>query len=125
MAGAATEEGKTIDASASALQEITPEYVQTLTAPTEDFLCDMDANIFDIEFVGFKIRTISDEGKSNIVFEVGEDVDEENEPEVDACPEDDVGRKIAYKFGPDFLENTTIGEYFNFSKSKVVGQVFL
>lgn len=114
MAGAGAEAAESsrsqVGLSAKAVQEITPDYVTTLDKPTEDFLCDVEANIFEIEFVGFKIRTISDEGKSNVVFEVGDDVDEDNEPEVDAVPEDDIGRKIAYKFGPDFLEQKTIGK---------------
>ena len=113
MAGAEAE-GKglpVVEAKSSAIQDITPEYVQTLSWPTEDFLCSLEDNIYGIEFVGFKIRTIQDDGGSHTVFEVGPEADPEDmDEEVDVQPEDEDGRKIWYKFGPDFLNFQTIGK---------------
>lgn len=35
---------------------ITPEDVLAYSAPTEGFLCPLDANVWDVEFLAFKIR---------------------------------------------------------------------
>ena len=35
---------------------VTPEYVRTLTEPTEKFLCTLSDNWADFRFRGFKIR---------------------------------------------------------------------
>lgn len=35
---------------------VTPEYVRTLTEPTEKFLCKLSDNWADFRFRGFKIR---------------------------------------------------------------------
>jgi hypothetical protein len=38
------------------MANITPEDVLSYQAPTEGFLCPLDANVWDIEFLAFKIR---------------------------------------------------------------------
>lgn len=36
--------------------KITPEYVLNMTKPADKFLCTLEANKYQIEFVKFKIR---------------------------------------------------------------------
>eukprot|EP01048_Picozoa_sp_COSAG05_P003774 COSAG05_NODE_182_length_14772_cov_42.430655_7_plen_83_part_00 len=36
--------------------DIRPDDVLSYTAPTEGFLCPLDANVWDVEFLAFKIR---------------------------------------------------------------------
>ena len=46
---------------------ITPEDVLRLTRTTTDFLCELEDNVYDIEFVRFKIRDMDSE---NVLFEI-------------------------------------------------------
>eukprot|EP00401_Gymnodinium_catenatum_P031379 CAMPEP_0117544888 /NCGR_PEP_ID=MMETSP0784-20121206/45810_1 /TAXON_ID=39447 /ORGANISM="" /LENGTH=236 /DNA_ID=CAMNT_0005341715 /DNA_START=80 /DNA_END=785 /DNA_ORIENTATION=- len=83
--------------------EVTPEYVESLTAPTEGFLCPLSANVYGIDFTAFKIRAV-DEHSEQVLFEM------RTEPgEVDCGVVDDSARSIRYHFGPGFLDFRTIG----------------
>lgn len=88
----------------------TPEYVRTLTKPTDTFLCPLIANDKGIDFVGFRVRTL-DEGCQRVLFEV-------NRPEGIPKPPietlDDNSRFIRYHFGPEFLDVRTIGANLDF-----------
>ena len=53
---------------------ITAEYVDSLTAATESFLCPLSANTYGIEFVYFRIRDL-DSGV--VLVEVQKEDDEE------------------------------------------------
>jgi hypothetical protein len=53
--------------SSSDNQEITPESVLRLTCPTPGYLCPLDANVYGLEFLHFKINDC-DSGKA--IFEV-------------------------------------------------------
>jgi len=75
---------------------ITADFVRSLNAPTEKFLCKMADNWADFKFRGFKIRDIV----SNITLvEVPESQVENN-----ALEDDPSKRLIRYHLGPDFLE---------------------
>jgi len=90
---------------------ITPDYVNSLEQPTENFLCPLSANIYKIDFHSFKIRAI-EEGSERVLFEVKKDPDEE--PPLDDSADDSV-RSIRYHFGPSFLDFTNIGTTLEFT----------
>ncbi|CAE7354698.1 unc119b [Symbiodinium sp. CCMP2592] len=52
------------------MYEVTPEYVNLLTAPTESYLCDLEHNIYNLQFVDFRIRSL-DEGNEGVLFDLG------------------------------------------------------
>ncbi|CAE7477441.1 unc119b [Symbiodinium necroappetens] len=52
------------------MYEVTPEYVNLLTAPTESYLCDLEHNIYNLQFVDFRIRSL-DEGNEGITASIG------------------------------------------------------
>jgi len=78
--------------------DVTTDYVRSLTGPTSGFLCRLADNTPKMQFKGFKIRDMI----SNITL-----VDvpiEELESEEDLSEADDpTKRLIKYHFGPDFL----------------------
>ena len=86
---------------------ITPEYVASLTEPTDKFLCKLSDNWPQFKFGSFKIRDVA----SNITLvevpeqEVDNDVSEEDDPNT---------RVIKYHLGPDFLKLQTVGLTLNF-----------
>ncbi|CAD7941264.1 unnamed protein product [Amoebophrya sp. A120] len=101
---------------------ITPEYVAQLAGPCDEFLCDLDANHYGVEFLAFKIRSIDEEtGESTTHFDVAADL--ENAPAAAPTPPpedpDDV-RRVRYHFGPKFLDLKTIGTELKFRCSKEV-----
>eukprot|EP00435_Cladocopium_sp_Y103_P001221 s3316_g1.t1 len=49
------------------MEEVTPEYVNLLMAPTEHFLCELEHNIYKIQFVNFKIRCL-DPGRERVAW---------------------------------------------------------
>lgn len=89
------------------MEEVTPEYVASLTEATDRFLCPLSANIYGIEFVYFKVRDLE---SGTVLFEV-ENQDEEEQKEV---VEDDSIRTIKYHLGPDFLNLTALGSTIGF-----------
>lgn len=90
---------------------ITAEYVESLTAATENFLCPLSANTYGIEFVYFRIRDLD---SGTVLVEVQKE-DEEETKEEEQAPEDDATRTIKYHFGPDFLKLRTIGTTLEFT----------
>ncbi|CAE8589113.1 unnamed protein product [Polarella glacialis] len=94
------------------LVQITPEYVQSLTGPTDGFLCNISDNIYAINFVAFKIRQVN-EGSEVILFEVTSPEGAEAPPP--AVDGDDSSRFIRYHFGPEFLDIPTVGTTLEFT----------
>ena len=45
--------------------------ILALTAPTEAFLCEHSANVYQIQFTSFKIRAIQDGVGETVLFDVG------------------------------------------------------
>lgn len=77
--------------------EITVDYVRTLTAPTEKFLCKLSDNWAKFRFMGFKIRDMV----SNITLV---EVPDDQIPLEDLIDSTDTSeRMIRYHLGPDFL----------------------
>ncbi|XP_045466368.1 protein unc-119 homolog isoform X2 [Harmonia axyridis] len=97
---------------------ITPDDVLHLTKITDTYLCDPDANIYDIDFTRFKIRDLE---SGAVLFEIAkplpENVDEnsdkntENEEPLDP----NSGRFVRYQFTPQFLKLKTVGATVEFT----------
>ena len=77
---------------------ITPDYVKSLTAPTDVFLCKLADNWPKLSFKGFKIRDMI----SNITL-VDVPTDEIEDESQLTDDDDPTKRQIKYHFGPDFL----------------------
>jgi hypothetical protein len=76
-------------------QSITVEDVLGLTKPTTDFLCPLEANIYEIEFVYFKIRNYDN---SQTLFEI-------RKAEIDyGKTTSSTPRFVQYQFGPNFFK---------------------
>ena len=91
---------------------ITPDYVKSLTAPTDVFLCKLSDNWAEFKFRGFKIRDMI----SNITLVEVPDEEVENEALDDT--QDPTKRLIKYHLGPDFLQLRTVGLTMEFSIGK-------
>jgi hypothetical protein len=77
---------------------VTPDFVRSLTAPTDQFLCRLADNSPKLQFKGFRIRDMV----SNITLvdvPIDDIEDDSNLNEAD----DPTKRLIKYHFGPDFL----------------------
>merc|ERR1719401_27135 len=93
---------------------ITPEYVNGLTAPTETFLCHLNANVFDINFHWFQVRAL-DPGYERVLFQAGT---HEPGPMKPSENMDEGSRFIRYDFGPEFLNYTQIGATVEFTNGQ-------
>jgi len=99
------------DYAADYAYQITPDYCNSLTAPTEAFLCERNANVYDLKFVDFKIRSL-DEGYERSLFDMSQgDMPAPPPPGVG----DDAARFIRYHFGPHFLDINTVGTSLEFT----------
>ncbi|CAD7929183.1 unnamed protein product [Amoebophrya sp. A25] len=97
----------------------TPDYVLGLEGPAKDFLCDLEANHYGVEFLAFKIRSINeDTGESKVHFDVRADAAAEAAQPPPADP--DEIRRVRYHFGPAFLDLKTIGTELEFRCTKEV-----
>jgi len=102
--------------------KITPNEVLKLTIPTSDYLCPKSANIYEIEFIKFRVRDFSN-SKSNhkpVLIDIAkppgyiESEEEKNDPEA--------GRFVKYDLHGDFLDLRSLGAQITFTVggSKVV-----
>jgi protein unc-119 len=89
------------------MDEITPDSVTTHSEATAHFLCPLSANIYDIEFVYFKVRDLE---TGTVLFEVANEDGEEAKD----LPNDDSVRTIKYHLGPDFLNLYALGSTVGF-----------
>jgi hypothetical protein len=91
---------------------VTPDYCTSLQEPLPAFLCPMEANTYNIQFTGFKVRGISEEGQKVYCsignFEKG--MEECTVEFRDGCP-----RWIRYHFGPELLHWPSIGASLEFT----------
>ena len=92
------------------MTSVTPDEVLAFTGPTDDFLCDLNANTYGVDFLAFKIR---DMASQKIIFEVARDPDA---PAPDYPPDFDYDqlRTISYKFPAEFLKYKTVGTMLRF-----------
>ena len=89
----------------SVSSEITPEEVLNLEKSPQEYLCPLSANIFDIEFIYFKIRN----------YDNDQTLCEISKPEqLIGQPLTENMRKIRYHFGPYFFHLNTIGTTLRF-----------
>ncbi|CAK9037734.1 Protein unc-119 homolog B (Protein unc-119 homolog 1) [Durusdinium trenchii] len=89
---------------------ITPDYVNLFTGPATGFLCSLDSNVYQLQFLDFKIRSL-DEGNEKMLFDLAAgSMPSPPPPDIgeDAC------RFIRYHFGPELLEINTIGTTLEF-----------
>lgn len=80
-----------------------PEDVLAFTEPTSGFLCPLEANVYQLEFLQFSIRDADSRKK---LFEVNND---SNEPV--QYPDDfdfDLLRTVSYTFSPEFLRLNSV-----------------
>lgn len=93
-------------------EDATPDYVRSLTKPTDQFLCRISDNQPKLTFGGFKIRDMI---TGITLVEVQDDeVDNENLQDTD----DPTTRVIKYHLGPDFLRLQTVGLTLRFSNGE-------
>ena len=109
--------------------EITPDVVRNFKEFTPKFLCDLDANIYDIQFKRFRIRDMESDF---VLFDVGDDSgdtnnekkEEDEKAKKEALEkakkeeEEDIyksPRMIRYHLGPDFLDLKNLGSSLTFS----------
>ncbi|XP_068451174.1 protein unc-119 homolog B-like [Clinocottus analis] len=90
---------------------ITPEDVLGLRGAARGYLCKPDDNIYNIDFVRFKIRDLE---TGTVLFEIAkpshaEDDEESREAEAGA------GRFVRYQFTPAFLRLRTVGATVEFT----------
>jgi hypothetical protein len=90
-------------------EQITPEYVLSLTQASDYFLCPNSANVYQVDFIGFRIRNLDD---GQVLFEVAKAPEDIGIFDQDG---DDAGRSIAYNFGPHFLDIQTVGTELTFN----------
>ena len=85
-------------------EEITPDFVRSLSAPTDRFLVKISDNWPKLSFKGFSIRDMV----SNVTLvDVPQD---EISPEDQLNDSDDPSKRlIKYHMGPDFLRLQTVG----------------
>jgi hypothetical protein len=67
------------------------------------FLCKLADNIYEIEFVGFKLRDLE---RNEVLVETEKPSDA---PPVSLADTDDSARMISYEFSSDFLRLKTVG----------------
>ncbi|CAD8086047.1 unnamed protein product [Paramecium sonneborni] len=92
-------------------QKINQEYARNLQEITKEFLCPISANIYNIQFLKFRIRDME---SGQVLFEVERDPDEESIENLPPALQDEA-RRIKYHFGPQFFELKTIGAQLTFS----------
>lgn len=84
---------------------LTLEQIRSLEEPTKEYLCTPEDNIYDIEFVCFRIRNAD---TNQVLFEIRK-------------PEEEIGKKsqnptryVQYHFGPQFFKLSTVGTTLEF-----------
>lgn len=94
------------------LSNITPDDVLRFDRITDTYLCNPEANVYDIDFTRFKIRDLE---TGTILFEIAKpptDFGVESEGSDDTQEESldpNAGRFVRYQFTPQFLKLKTVG----------------
>ncbi|CAG7636430.1 unnamed protein product [Allacma fusca] len=91
---------------------ITPEDVLRLNKITESYLCNPEANVYEIDFTRFKIRDME---TNTVLFEIAKPADlvevYDNNDDVDP----NAGRFVRYQFTPQFLRLKIVGATVEFT----------
>lgn len=96
---------------------ISPDDVLRLTKITENYLCSPEANVYDIDFIRFKIRDME---TGTVLFEIAkppppddDDLDDRDLDQEETDP--NAGRFVRYQFTPQFLKLKTVGATVEFT----------
>eukprot|EP00931_Biecheleriopsis_adriatica_P007044 TRINITY_DN108368_c0_g1_i1.p1 TRINITY_DN108368_c0_g1~~TRINITY_DN108368_c0_g1_i1.p1 ORF type:complete len:242 (+),score=34.52 TRINITY_DN108368_c0_g1_i1:85-726(+) len=89
-----------------------PEYLNALEAPCECFLLPLSHNVYNVNFVNFRIRSM-DEGNEHMIFDIGGG-SRPSPPPPHIAGTADQARFIRYHFGPDLLDCRMIGTTLEF-----------
>ncbi|XP_070571750.1 protein unc-119 homolog B-like isoform X2 [Ptychodera flava] len=95
-------------------KEVSPEDVLKLVKCTENYLCEPDANVFNIDFTRFKIR---DMDSGTVLFEIAKPPpsdDDDVEPDSEEI-DPNAGRFVRYQFTPQFLKLQNVGATVEFT----------
>lgn len=98
--------------------KITPEECLSLTKPTENYLCPKKANIYDIEFIKFRVRDFSNKStEPNVQRPVLIDISKppNYQPSEDELSDPTNGRFVRYHLHSDFLELKALGAQITFT----------
>lgn len=91
--------------------KISPDDILKLNKHTKNYLCEPKENIYQIEFVRFKIR----DAESNVtLFEVAKSETQANE-KTTKQENDEASRFVRYNFSPEFLKLKTVGATVEFT----------
>ena len=94
-------------------KEIKPEDVINFKKPTSYFLCPLSANIYNIQFLSFKIRDFE---TNKVLFLMEKDSNEEElKIEEDSDINEEDYRTVRYHFGPNFFKLKKVGTNLTFS----------
>ncbi|XP_002737712.1 protein unc-119 homolog B-like [Saccoglossus kowalevskii] len=96
-------------------KDVSPDDVLKLIRCTENYLCEPDANSFDIDFTRFKIR---DMDSGTVLFEIAKPPPSEEEDDVESDPDEmdpNAGRFVRYQFTPQFLKLKNVGATVEFT----------
>ncbi|XP_002126606.2 protein unc-119 homolog B [Ciona intestinalis] len=87
---------------------ITPEDTLRLTCSTDNYLCEVEDNVYGIDFTRFKIRDLESD---TVLFEISKPSKEEmpDLPGSVDVTDPNAGRFVRYQFTPQFLNLKTIG----------------
>lgn len=95
---------------------VKPEFVEKLNKPCTRFLVPLSHNVYNLEFTGFKIRGIAqDGGPGETLYESSVDLEgapagaEVKEVEKGKIDDPDDARTLRYHFDPSFLDWKTVG----------------
>lgn len=94
------------------MSEFNSEQVLALNEPTTSFLCPLSANIYNIQFLSFRIR---DYDNGQVLFEIARDPEEEAVTQEDEEGDEEEWRTVRYQFGPDFFKLNNVGTYLTFT----------
>lgn len=92
--------------------EITPDTVLALNKPTTHFLCPLSANVYNIQFLSFRIRDFE---SNQTLFTVEKDPNEEEFKNEEIDENEDDYRTVRYHFGPNFFKLKKVGTNLTFS----------
>lgn len=100
--------------------KITPQEIQKLNKPTTIYLCPKSANIYDIQFIKFRVRDFSaklEKKNSNTHRPILIDIQKpENYIESESDKNDpQMGRFVRYHLHPEFLNLKTLGAEITFT----------
>ncbi|XP_030631604.1 protein unc-119 homolog B-like [Chanos chanos] len=93
-------------------RHITPEDVLGLRVATHDYLCEPEDNIYNIDFIRFKIRDLE---SGTVLFEIAKPPSTEEECDESGAADPSAGRFVRYQFTPSFLRLRTVGATVEFT----------